>query len=91
MELFNQTEINVTIVNIILARLLSAGYNRNIARGIEEAGLADDGVSYFGSPHTGVCNFLVGDGSVHGISATASADLLRNLTSVRDGKAVSIP
>ena len=80
-----------TVVPVTRTFDISAGYNRNIARGIEEAGLADDGVSYFGSPHTGVCNFLVGDGSVHGISATASADLLRSLSSVRDGKAVSIP
>ena len=64
---------------------------RFIAKGNEEIGLADGGVSYFGSPHTGVCNFLVGDGSVHGISSTASRDLLRNLSSTRDGNAVSIP
>jgi prepilin-type N-terminal cleavage/methylation domain-containing protein len=64
---------------------------RFIARGVEQTGLSDGGVSYFGSPHTGVCNFLVGDGSVHGLSATASGDILRNLSSVRDGNATTLP
>jgi hypothetical protein len=50
-----------------------------------------DGNVYFGSPHTGICNFLIGDGSVHGISATTSADLLRKLASVKDGNAASLP
>ena len=47
--------------------------------------------SMFGSAHTGVCNFLVGDGSVQGISNTAPHELLRNLSDANDGNAVSIP
>jgi hypothetical protein len=65
--------------------------NRFIARGQEETGLADGGISYFGSPHTSTCNFLIGDGSVRNISVTTSGDLLRALSSVRDGKAVALP
>ncbi|MDR1053258.1 MAG: DUF1559 domain-containing protein [Planctomycetaceae bacterium] len=65
--------------------------NRFIARGQEQTGLADGGVSYFGSPHTSTCNFLIGDGSVRNISVTTSGDLLRALSSVRDGKAVALP
>ena len=46
----------------------------------------------FGSLHPGVCNFLLGDGSVHSISATASVDeVLIPMADVRDGKATSLP
>jgi hypothetical protein len=65
--------------------------NRFIARGQEEAGLADGGVSYFGSPHTGMCNFLIGDGSVRGLNVSTSSDLLRDLSSTKDGKSVALP
>lgn len=45
----------------------------------------------FGSYHTGVCNFLAGDGSVHGISTTVALSVIGRLGDVSDGKAVSIP
>ena len=45
----------------------------------------------FGSYHPGVCNFLVGDGSVHGISVTTPPDLLQALAVVNDGQAVALP
>jgi hypothetical protein len=45
----------------------------------------------FGSAHTGTCNFVLGDGSVHGISATIDPEHLGWLGCVNDGKAVSIP
>jgi hypothetical protein len=64
---------------------------RVIARGVEQTGLSDGGVSYFGSPHTGICNFLLGDGSTHGLNATTSPGLLRNLSSTHDGKVASLP
>jgi hypothetical protein len=45
----------------------------------------------FGGSHAGIANFLLGDGSVRGISATTSRDLLHYLGNVNDGNAVSIP
>jgi prepilin-type N-terminal cleavage/methylation domain-containing protein len=65
--------------------------DRFIAKGKESAGLADGGVSYFGSPHTGICNFLIGDGSVHGLPNTTSSDLLRKLACTRDGQTATLP
>jgi hypothetical protein len=46
----------------------------------------------FGSYHSGVCNFLIGDGSVRGISDnTPKRDVLAYLVHVDDGRAVSLP
>jgi hypothetical protein len=45
----------------------------------------------FGSAHPGVCNFLIGDGAVRTISASANADILVYLTAVNDGHSVTIP
>ncbi|MDR0335521.1 MAG: DUF1559 domain-containing protein [Planctomycetaceae bacterium] len=51
----------------------------------------DNGVSYFGSAHSGICNFLIGDGSVRSVSVTTPATLMRDLSDVQDGKSVSLP
>jgi hypothetical protein len=45
----------------------------------------------FGGSHTGIANFLVGDGSVHSVSATISRDLLHYLGNANDGNVASIP
>jgi len=45
----------------------------------------------FGSWHTGTCNFVLGDGSVHGLSVTTSGDILSALGDCNSGKSVSIP
>ena len=45
----------------------------------------------FGSYHTGVCPFLLGDGSVHAISSTVPFEILEALSIMNDGKAVSLP
>ncbi|MGL6193524.1 MAG: DUF1559 domain-containing protein, partial [Thermoguttaceae bacterium] len=45
----------------------------------------------FGSAHTSVCNFVLGDGSVHGITTTVSPTVLHQLACTNDGNAVSIP
>ena len=45
----------------------------------------------FGSAHPGVCNFLIGDGAVRGISATTSTNILVYLAAVDDGNAVVLP
>ena len=44
----------------------------------------------FGANHTGMCQFLVGDGSVHAISATMEWETLYFLARVNDGHPVSI-
>jgi hypothetical protein len=74
-----------------VVRTFDGNYNF-IARAWEKMSAAmDDGVSNFGSWHTGTCNFLIGDGAVRGISNTTSGDVLQALSSVKDGKSVSIP
>jgi hypothetical protein len=46
----------------------------------------------FGSNHTGVCNFLLGDGSVQAVSTTTSmATILVPLANVGDGESVTLP
>ncbi|MDR1141306.1 MAG: DUF1559 domain-containing protein [Planctomycetaceae bacterium] len=46
----------------------------------------------FGSYHAGICNFLIGDGSVRGIGVTTSVDdILVPLSHVNDGRSVSLP
>jgi hypothetical protein len=46
----------------------------------------------FGSWHPGICQFLIGDGSVRGIPLTTHpANVLYPLTQVNDGVAVSVP
>jgi hypothetical protein len=65
---------------------------RHIARNRGDTSTTQDkGVSYFGSAHSGVCNFLIGDVSVRGVSVTTSATLLRDLSDVQDGKPVALP
>lgn len=43
----------------------------------------------FGSAHTGICNFLFGDGSVTSISVGVSTDILGRLTARNDGEIVT--
>ncbi|MDR1959305.1 MAG: DUF1559 domain-containing protein [Planctomycetaceae bacterium] len=50
-----------------------------------------DNLYSFGSAHPGICQFLVGDGSVATISATAARNILVALADATDGKSVSIP
>ena len=45
----------------------------------------------FGSSHTSVCNFLIGDGSVHAVSVTTPFAILHAYSAVNDGKSVSLP
>ena len=47
--------------------------------------------SGFGSYHTSVCNFLLGDGSVQSLSTTMPGDLLAWMAIVNDGRSVSLP
>jgi hypothetical protein len=45
----------------------------------------------FGSAHPGICNFLIGDGSVRGIAVTTPHSILYALGCVNDGESVSLP
>jgi hypothetical protein len=45
----------------------------------------------FGSWHPGICNFVLGDGSVRGISVTTSQNILKAVSRVDDGEAVTLP
>jgi hypothetical protein len=46
----------------------------------------------FGSYHPGICNFLIGDGSVRGIGVeTSVTNVLVPLSHVNDGRSVSLP
>jgi hypothetical protein len=45
----------------------------------------------FGSQHGDIVHFLLGDGSVHGISGTAATSVLWNLARVNDGNTVELP
>jgi hypothetical protein len=47
--------------------------------------------SAFGAVHGSLCNFLIGDGSVRGLTATINVDTLANLGTVDDGNPVTLP
>jgi hypothetical protein len=47
--------------------------------------------SAFGGVHNGVCNFLIGDGSIHGIPASINPGILAALGTVDDGVPASLP
>ncbi|MDR0608958.1 MAG: DUF1559 domain-containing protein [Planctomycetaceae bacterium] len=50
------------------------------------------GWSYaFGSYHTGICHFLMGDGSVQAISVATSREMLYRFVCVDDGNIVTLP
>ena len=54
-------------------------------------GLAINTLS-FGSAHPGICNFLVGDGSVHSITNTVAVNpVLISLSMVNDGRSTALP
>ncbi|MCF0234229.1 MAG: DUF1559 domain-containing protein, partial [Thermoguttaceae bacterium] len=46
---------------------------------------------YFGSWHSGVCNFLLGDGAVRAISVTAPGKVLGYFACVDDGNTAALP
>ena len=53
-----------------------------------------DGVVYaygFGSYHSGICHFAMGDGAVRSVSNTVSMQILCWLTDPADGNNVSLP
>jgi hypothetical protein len=46
---------------------------------------------HFGSRHTGIINFLVGDGSVHSFSCETPGNILWYLSQTNDGNVASLP
>jgi prepilin-type N-terminal cleavage/methylation domain-containing protein len=69
----------LTTENGPIANNINAGENDNL-----------DAIA-FGSVHPGICHFLVGDGSVRGISPTTHPRILHYLGDALDGNAVSLP
>ncbi|MDR1384788.1 MAG: DUF1559 domain-containing protein [Planctomycetaceae bacterium] len=61
--------------------------NRPLARPTDSR----DPQHYFGSWHSGICPFLLGDGSVQSVSVTASGKLLGNMANVSSTAVVSLP
>jgi hypothetical protein len=56
------------------------------------AGINLRGAYDFGSSHPGVCQFLIGDGAVRGVSNTVpKRDILAYLVHVSDGEPVALP
>ena len=47
-----------------------------------------DNLYSFGSAHASVCNFLLGDGSVTGVSATTSRDIMVAMSDCNDGSSL---
>jgi prepilin-type N-terminal cleavage/methylation domain-containing protein len=54
-------------------------------------GFSSPSVPSYGGNHAGLANFLVGDGSVHGVSATLNINILKHLSNISDGTPASLP
>ena len=70
------------------------GWEWPLMKGNERAGSPNPAIHWlaFGSSHPGVCNFLIGDGSVHTISNTTPVNpILIALSLTNDGTAVALP
>ncbi|MDR3196787.1 MAG: DUF1559 domain-containing protein [Planctomycetaceae bacterium] len=74
-------------------------YARHIHRALPLARGSNDDIDHdlkdtnigFGSWHKGICNFLIGDGSVRSIGNTTNGSILHALADVRDGEPVTLP
>jgi hypothetical protein len=72
--------------------LLAKGPNDPLRAATENwADFSDSSGNPLGSSHPGVVNFLVGDGTVHGISVDTVSDVVVHLTVVNDGNVVALP
>ena len=92
----NTNGLGFTYVNEIFWSSTTVPYFPNIiARSaMDDAETAHPGnttVHRFGSWHPGICNFLIGDGSVRSVSATTNVEILRWLGDANDGNPVSLP
>ena len=76
------------------ARLIHPGVPEILARGPNSrsaAGLIASHEYAFGGYHTGVCHFMLGDGSVQAVSITAASNVLYAFADVSDGVSVALP
>ena len=64
--------------------------NRAIARPTDNT-VSPSYTHQFGGYHPGVCNFLIGDGSVRGLPVTTSTRILMALGEVDDGNVIALP
>lgn len=65
-----------------------AGPTNLIAKSPLDANASDELQSVFGSSHTQICNFLMGDGGVRPISVSIGGDTLGRLANRADGKPI---
>jgi prepilin-type N-terminal cleavage/methylation domain-containing protein len=70
-----------------VARLLELRFGN----GASDNNTASDTVSGFGSWHPGICQFLLGDGSVRGVSLNVTPALKHYLGHAADGQVISLP
>ena len=66
------------------------GGGRPLARPTDDQNVSE-ATTRFGSAHPGVCNFLMGDGSVRAISLQTPQPTLVALANVKDGETVQVP
>ena len=87
MEFGNGSEVTLDPNRSLESRtiLLSGGFPN------DENIVGREGKEQLGSCHTGIVNFLVGDGSVRAISITMLPRLVAELTVVNDGTAAALP
>ncbi|MGL4944408.1 MAG: DUF1559 domain-containing protein [Thermoguttaceae bacterium] len=82
-------------INSMARSFYTWGGDLTIARGASQFANDDSKVPThhyaFGSYHPGICSFVLGDGSVRGVSVTTPHDVLAALCNTKDGKAVSLP
>ena len=63
---------------------------RPLARPTDDQNVSE-ATTRFGSAHPGVCNFIMGDGSVRAISLQTPQPTLVALANVKDGETVQVP
>jgi hypothetical protein len=85
-------------LHAVVGRLICGDREPIFSRGPNDPGITKDvqasqpnGRYGFGSSHSGIVNFAIGDGSVRAISITTSSAIMCAIAYVDDGAAVSLP
>jgi hypothetical protein len=71
--------------------IIARNSNSGSALGGGLANIITGETPHFGGNHIGICNFIIGDGSVRAISSMTSNEILRYLGDAHDGNPVLIP